>query len=43
MDYFFTENLLELTSAGFTREQAYSIVQKHAMQSWNNKPRFMKI
>ena len=38
---FFSQRvLLELTSAGFTREQAYSIVQKHAMQSWNNKSSF---
>jgi len=28
--------LLELTSCGFTREQAYSIVQKNAMTSWKN-------
>tara|TARA_B100000579_G_scaffold436310_1_gene461917 strand:- start:3410 stop:4705 length:1296 start_codon:yes stop_codon:yes gene_type:complete len=38
---FFSQRvLLELTSAGFTREQAYSIVQKHAMRSWNNKSSF---
>ena len=28
--------LLELTNAGFTREQAYSVVQKNAMKSWSN-------
>ena len=27
--------LIELTAVGFTREQAYSLVQKHAMHSWN--------
>ena len=34
---FFSQRvLLELTSCGFTREQAYSIVQKNAMTSWKN-------
>jgi adenylosuccinate lyase len=38
---FFSQRvLLELTSAGFTREQAYSIVQKNAMKSWNSKSSF---
>ena len=32
--------MLELTSCGFTREQAYSIVQKKAMQTWNSKSSF---
>jgi adenylosuccinate lyase len=32
--------LLELTNVGFTREQAYSLVQKKAMQSWNNGSSF---
>ena len=27
--------LIELTTVGFTREEAYSLVQKHAMNSWN--------
>ena len=40
---FFSQRvLLELTSNGFTREQAYKIVQKNAMQSWNNKSSFYK-
>ena len=34
---FFSQRvLLELTSCGFTREQAYSIVQKNSMTSWKN-------
>ena len=34
---FFSQRvLLELTSCGFTREQAYSLVQKNAMTSWKN-------
>ena len=38
---FFSQRvLLELTNVGFTREQAYSLVQKNAMQSWNNKSSF---
>ncbi len=38
---FFSQRvLLELTSCGFTREQAYKIVQKNALQSWNNKSSF---
>jgi adenylosuccinate lyase len=38
---FFSQRvLIELTSVGFTREQAYSLVQKHAMQSWNNGSSF---
>ena len=32
--------LLELTSVGFSREQAYALVQKHAMHSWDNKTSF---
>ena len=32
---FFSQRiLLELTTAGFTREQAYKIVQKKAMNAW---------
>jgi len=38
---FFSQRvLIELTIVGFTREQAYSLVQKHAMQSWNNGSSF---
>ena len=38
---FFSQRvLLELTTVGFTREEAYSLVQKNAMQSWNNKSSF---
>ena len=38
---FFSQRvLIELTTVGFTREQAYSLVQKHAMNSWNNKTSF---
>jgi adenylosuccinate lyase len=38
---FFSQRvLIELTSVGFTREQAYALVQKHAMQSWNNGSSF---
>ena len=38
---FFSQRvLIELTSVGFTREQAYILVQKHAMQSWNNGSSF---
>ena len=38
---FFSQRvLLELTSLGFTREEAYSIVQKNALESWNNNSSF---
>jgi adenylosuccinate lyase len=38
---FFSQRvLLELTSVGFTREQAYILVQKHAMRSWNSETSF---
>ena len=38
---FFSQRvLIELTSVGFTREQAYSLVQKHAMHSWANGTSF---
>ena len=38
---FFSQRvLIELTTVGFTREQAYVLVQKHAMQSWNNGSSF---
>ncbi len=40
---FFSQRvLLELTSFGFSREEAYSIVQKNAMKSWNNNSSFYK-
>jgi adenylosuccinate lyase len=34
--------LIELTTVGFTREQAYSLVQKHAMHSWDKGTSFYK-
>jgi len=40
---FFSQRvLLELTSCGFTREQAYSIVQKNAMITWKNNTSFFE-
>jgi len=40
---FFSQRvLIELTTVGFTREQAYSMVQKHAMHSWDNGTSFYK-
>ncbi len=40
---FFSQRiLLELTSSGFTREQAYSIVQKNAMVTWKNNSSFLE-
>ena len=40
---FFSQRvLLELTSCGFTREQAYSIVQKNAMITWKNNTSFLE-
>ena len=39
--YFSQRVLLELTSSGFTREQAYSIVQKNAMKTWKNNTSFL--
>jgi len=35
--------LLKLTEKGMTRENAYSIVQKKAMESWQNKRDFKDI
>ena len=32
--------LIELTNVGFTRENAYKIVQKNAMKSWNDNSPF---
>ena len=38
---FFSQRvLLELTNSGFTREQAYSMVQKIAMKSWRSNTSF---
>ena len=38
---FFSQRvLIELTLTGFTREQAYILVQKHAMHSWNSGKSF---
>ena len=38
---FFSQRvLIELTTAGFTREQAYALVQKHAMNSWDKGTSF---
>jgi adenylosuccinate lyase len=38
---FFSQRvLLELTTVGFTREESYSIVQKHAMQAWKDNSMF---
>ena len=38
---FFSQRvLLELTAAGFTREESYKIVQKNALQSWKENSSF---
>ncbi len=38
---FFSQRvLIELTNVGFTREQAYKMVQKNAMKSWNDNSPF---
>ena len=38
---FFSQRvLLELTTAGFTREQSYKIVQRNAMQAWKGNSSF---
>jgi adenylosuccinate lyase len=38
---FFSQRiLLELTSAGFTREESYKIVQRNAMQAWKENSSF---
>ena len=40
---FFSQRvLLELTTVGFTREQAYEVVQKNAMLSWNTNSSFFE-
>ena len=38
--YFSQRVLLELTEVGFTREESYKIVQKNAMQSWEDNSSF---
>ncbi len=39
---FFSQRvLLELTNVGFTREDAYKIVQKNAMNAWKNNSSFL--
>ena len=41
---FFSQRvLLELINVGFTREQAYSIVQEKAMKSWKNNSSFYEV
>ena len=40
--YFSQRVLLELTSCGFTREEAYTIVQKNAMKTWKNNTPFLE-
>ena len=38
---FFSQRiLLELTTVGFTREESYKIVQKNAMQAWEENSSF---
>ena len=37
---FFSQRVLELTNAGFSREQSYKIVQKTAMQAWKENSHF---
>ena len=39
--FFSQKVLLELTSSGFNREQAYTIVQKNAMTTWKNNTSFL--
>ena len=41
---FFSQRImLELTSAGFSREEAYKIVQKNAMKAWSENSSFLTI
>ena len=40
--YFSQRIMLELTSCGFSREQAYAIVQKNAMSTWKNNTSFFE-
>ena len=40
---FFSQRiLLELTTVGFTREEAYKIVQKNAMKTWRENSSFLE-
>ena len=41
--YFSQRVLLELTNVGFTREEAYKIVQKTALKSWKDNSSFLNI
>ncbi len=41
--YFSQRVLLELTNVGFTREEAYKIVQKNALKSWKDNSSFLNI
>ena len=43
MDYFFPKSILELTTVGFTREEAYKIVQKKLCNPGIINTHFMKI
>ena len=40
MEFFSQKFILELTNEGFTRENAYKIVQKNAMNSWKTNTSF---
>ena len=41
MEFFFSQRvLIELTSVGFSREDAYRIVQKNAMAAWKESSSF---
>ena len=35
--------ILKLTKKGLSRQEAYSIVQKNAMEAWNNNKNFYDI
>ena len=35
--------MLELTTAGYTREEAYKIVQKNAMKVWEEGAEFLTV
>ena len=39
--FFFTRVLLELTNVGFTRREAYKIVQKNAITAFNQNSSFL--
>ena len=41
---FFSQRvLLELTTVGFTREEAYKLVQRNALQAWKENSSFFNI